>query len=656
MYVKYFFELDYESTEVLRRLVPQFGYNGFGEVVYYRSYSRTINGRQEQWADTVIRVINGVMSIRKDWYVKNHINWDEAEWQLFAFKMALSLFKMEWLPPGRGLWAMGTQLIYERGAMPLYNCAFTNIGVDWVGDLCWLMDLLMNGCGVGFEPKRLDHFAVVDPFDSFYYVIPDTREGWVESMRMLLRAFLPGGRMPIFDYDDIRQEGTPIKSFGGLASGPSPLRDLHNTVTKLCYRKVNDDSYDQVAFFTDIANLIGVCVVTGNIRRSAELACAPISDPVFMGLKDYTEHNYRAAWGWMSNNSVKLEKAEDFESLDEVALRCINGHDVGYLNMLNFPQGRIGHDDGLRVDKAVGINPCGEIPLEHREVCNVSETLPTRCVNFGSWLKACEYATYYCSTVALLPTHQASTNAIVIRNRRIGVGIIDFVGWKAEQGLARVTRYMRDGYKTIREFNRYLAEEAGVPESIRVTTIKPGGSVPKMPGRRSAIGHSNFRYQIRRIRVQQNTPIEQLLIDANVPHEPDAYSKQTTVFEFPVFTGDEREAAEVSLWEQAMNLVLVQREWADNAVSNTLNFNRETESEHVAPVLAAIAPLTKSVSLLPHSTKGIYVQMPEEGISKEEFELRLSRIKDIDWSLLNGHDGEDERFCQGDACAAPAKS
>lgn len=112
-----------------------------------------------------------------------------------------------------------------------------------------------------------------------------------------------------------------------------------------------------------------------------------------------------------------------------------------------------------------------EIPLEHREVCNVAETLPTMCPMIEDWLDACEYATFYCSTVALLPTHQPSTNRVVARNRRIGVSIIDVSGWKEEFGVSKLTRYMRDGYKLIRKVNKRLADEAGVPESIRVTTI-----------------------------------------------------------------------------------------------------------------------------------------------------------------------------------------
>src|SRR5579885_355622 len=126
MYVQHRFSLDPQTKAILHNMTPQFGYNGLGELIFYRTYSRTKpDGGQESWADTVVRVTEGTFSIRKDWYLKNRIAWDEEHYQDYAYQFALSMFRMEWLPPGRGLWAMGTDFVYERGSMSLYNCAFT---------------------------------------------------------------------------------------------------------------------------------------------------------------------------------------------------------------------------------------------------------------------------------------------------------------------------------------------------------------------------------------------------------------------------------------------------------------------------------------------------------------------------------------------------
>lgn len=730
MYVTHRFELSQTTQGYIQSLKPAFGYNGFGEFIFYRTYSRVKkDGGQETWADVVIRVTNGTMSIRKDWYLKTGIVWDETLWQEFARDFAISLFNMEWMPPGRGLWAMGTDFVYERGSMALYNCAYTDLGGNdtFSDDIAWMMDSLMHGVGVGFGPERDNNFKVYEPVGTFYYAIPDTREGWVRSEKLLIDAFTkPNQPLPIFVYSHVRDAGLQIKGFGGISSGPKPLRELHQrTINEFLAYGTRPD-YDSVYLKTNIANHVGCCVVAGNVRRSAELAKGKITDPVFLDLKNYRRFPERESFGWISNNSVELQTENDFMMLGEIARRVVSNGEPGYINRQNMPFGRIGKDlDGLRLDAAVGSNPCGEIPLENKEVCNVAETLPTVCKNITTWKKACEYATVYMTSVSLLPTHQPLTNRVVARNRRIGGSIVDFSGWKHEHGVHKITRWMREGYKVIRDTAKICNEEAGIPLPIRHTTIKPGGTSPKLPGKTPGVGNPTFAHTIRRANVAKNSPVVPILIAANVPYEDCVYDPYTYVFEWPILQGPAPPASEVSLWEQAMNLILVQREWADNAVSNTLYFrpmwrlaenidtlgtsenlrgqhflrklehyvgtvsahtmieeetnssfiipdrykivikrsiqgkiqeikiyeyDNKHEERDVEPVLSAIAPLTKSVSVLPHSPKGAYRQMPEEGIDVGEYELRLSQIGKIDWSQLRGSDGEDERYCSSEAC------
>lgn len=713
MFVQNRLELDARTVKHIKSLTPKFGYNGFGEVVFYRSYSRTKqDGGQESWNDVVLRVTTGTFSIRKDFYLKNHIMWDEDYWQAYAYGFAEAMFQMKWLPPGRGLWAMGSEFVYERGAMALYNCAYTNLnsGAAFIDDICWLMDTLMHGVGVGFSPIRDDLQLGQPLLGSYTYVIPDTREGWVNAVRRLLASYVHCTHWPEFDFSQIRQAGEPIKGFGGVSSGPQPLKDLLEQIQGHC-EEFHDNNMDVVEFKTNIANLVGCCVVAGNVRRSAEISCGSIHDAVFMNLKNYNLNPHREAYGWMSNNSVVLNETGDFDKLGEIAERVIHNGEPGIINGKNLRYGRIRKKDQAIRDAAIGFNPCGEIPLEHREVCNLSETLPTVCDGSDDWYKACEYATHYCSTVSLLPTHQLSTNRVVARNRRIGVGIIDFSGWKHRSGVHQVTKWLRNGYQVVSETNRQLNAEAGVPEAIRKTTVKPGGTTPKLAGRTSGCGHPTFHHTLRRVRVACNAPITPLLVQAGVPYEFDMYSANTYCFEFPILQGPAKPAADVSLWEQAMTVVLLQREWADNAVSNTLYFrpmwkleevsvkldtlhryvgeqmtrillerNQKVyivpgtlritytlnpfevkvytydpthEEDDIEPVLSSIIPLVKSISLLPHTTAGVYKQMVEEGITEEEYRKRLSAIGPIDWTKFHGSDGMDERYCSGDTCEIP---
>lgn len=751
MYVTHRFKLNIQSCYQLHDMKPDWGYKGFSEFIFYRTYSRTVCShhkcclktskdkktycpqcgentpvikKQEQWSDTVIRVINGLFSIRKDWYLKNQIKWDEDFWQVYAHNMALSLFKMEWSPPGRGLWAMGTDFVYERGSMALQNCGFKVID-EQIGSAChWVMDALMCGVGVGFLPKPQDDLKLFVPVGDFEYQIPDTREGWCDSIKLLIDAFIkPNQLKPVFDYSLIREANLPINGFGGLSSGPAPLKWLHAKIAQFLMQYLQDETYTAVRLKTDIVNCIGCCVISGNVRRSAELCAGDIDDVI--DLKNYELYPEREEFGWMSNNSVYLRERDDFLRLDELAERIIKNGEPGIINLVNISKGRIGHDDGLLFDAAEGFNPCGEQPLEDGELCTLAETAPTRTKN---WLKSCEYATVYASTVTLLPTHRPETNAVMLRNRRIGVSIMDVVGWMTEVGVTNLTRYLRDGYKHVRKINRWVNNEAGIPLAIRCTTLKPGGTVPRLFGVRSGWQWPTFGYTLRRVRVGATHPICQILKDAGVPNEPDVFSQNTTVFEFPIDQGSNGRvspATDVNIYKQAMLLVLLQREWSDNAVSNTLYFrpkwnqikkydldttspqltkteileevaqyfpehswlnilqdqeieyenyklklevdkytdnwtlsiheyDRNHEENEVPILLASIIPLTKSISLLPHATTGVYRQMPEEGITENEYHNRLSKLSEIDWSKLIDSDGQDERYCEGPHCKVQA--
>ena len=721
MFVKNYFQLNETTDDYIRSLRPEFGFQGFGEVVFMRTYSRrkpataseallpeinSANGQsnwtgQELWDDCVIRVINGVMSIRKDWYIRNGINWDEDKWQNYARDMAVSMFKMYWLPPGRGLWAMGTRFVNQRGSMALNNCSYVDLHSTPVASLSrcyeWMMDALMMGVGVGFGPVR-EGLKAYSPVGRYEFIIQDTRESWALSTKLLIDSYFLDDegkhrKKPNFDYSLIRPHGTPIAGFGGLASGPGPLRDLHKRIENFFNRFLNEPGYDEVRLKTDIANAIGCCVVAGNVRRSAELAMGKITDQTFLDLKDYKIYPDREDIGWMSNNTVSVETDTDFDCLSDVAKRVPVRGEPGIANLRNFPTGRVGKKNKrLRKDKANGLNPCGEIPLESFELCNLSETAPSRCPDNDTWLEACEYAAFYSSTVSLLPTHAPETNAIIARNRRIGVGITGYTDWMKRDGLFTLTKYMRQGYKRVRETNQWANGEAGVPESIRVTTVKPSGSVSKLIGCTSGAGYPTFEHIHRRMRIAANNPIVPRLKAAGYAWEPEKFDPSgTLVFSFPTKSASSKTAEQASLWEQANNLVTLQREWADNAVSNTLyfkpkwvliydgtvdagppldeghkvepysnwdgsschkvyEFNPRHEEDDIESVLSSILPVIKACSLLPHTGKGVYAQMPESNMTASEYAQMSAFINPIDWKDVSLGDGQDEKFCNAEGC------
>ena len=648
MFVQERFTLNPLKKRALRQKQPTFGFGLLGAVVYYRTYSRLMeNGAQENWADTVIRVVEGVASIRKDWAMKHNLPWDEEKWQLIAMRMADAIFEFRFLPPGRGLWAMGTDYVFERGAMALQNCGYTDV-TKLSLDASWTMDALMCGVGTGWgtlnNDLNLKMPAAVDPI---VYVVPDTREGWVESLRLLIASYEYGSPPITFDYSQVRPAGEPIRGFGGTASGPEPLIKLHDRVRGYLDDHVAGKT-SRTRVIADVMNAIGACVVAGNVRRSAEIGLGSPYDSEFLNLKNYEVNPERAEIGWMSNNSIVIADVNDLKSLPDVAeLIRLNG-EPGVMNLLNIQRyGRYGDE---MPDLATGCNPCAEQPLESKEVCCLVEVFPTRCKTHEEYFEALELAQIYAHTVTLLPTHSAETNAVVARNHRIGESLSGIADWFDTAGATEIVTLQRRGYKFVREVNQRLAKAAGVPESVRVTTVKPSGTISQLAGVSPGMHFPPYTRYIRRIRVGENTPIVPILKDSGIPYEWDSYSDNTLVFEFPVESRARRSQRDISMWQKGAMVMLLQKHWADNMVSNTITFDPKTEGHQIEDFLAHMVPFTKTLSLLPDTDEGAYAQMPYEGITKAKFDQRAREIRSIDWSTFGGSDGADSRFCANDSC------
>jgi ribonucleoside-triphosphate reductase len=648
------FDLAPSVRDDLKARPVQWGFGSLSESVFYRTYSRSIDDRQETWADTVIRVVEGVMSIRKDWF-KNVMGrrWNEKAAQRLGAELADAVFDMRLLPPGRGLWAMGTDFVYERGSHALNNCGAVDVQRSLALPARWLMDSLMCGVGVGFTTHNAHLYKMRQPKGSpVTYQIPDTREGWAESVKRLVQSYERHNHPVVFDYSRVRPAGAPIRGFGGVSAGPGPLRELHDRL-RLQLDANAAGVMPQTRLIADVMNAIGTCVVAGNVRRSAELAVGAPGDEVFMNLKNYEQYPDRKDIGWMSNNSVALNTSEEFsELLPAIAERVADNGEPGILNMMNVRKyGRTGEK---REDEAVAVNPCGEIPLKSYELCNLVEVFPTRCTH-GQFERTLQLATFYASTVSLLRSHSRETNEVVSENRRIGVSVSGVADWIDGTSASYVFGALNRGYDVVRAENARLAKEAGVAESIRVTTVKPSGTVSLLAGVSSGVHYPLGGHVLRRVRVAEASPVAVLLEQAGVPSELDVYSAGTRVFEFPLAYnhGRTRSVKNVSVWEQAQVVTMLQRAWADNAVSNTLTF-QPNETHQIERVLAMNAPLVKSLSLLP-DRENVYEQMPVERITKDEFTRRSRDMKPVDWSVLSGSDGEagDSAYCSSDSCEVP---
>jgi adenosylcobalamin-dependent ribonucleoside-triphosphate reductase len=649
-----------------------FGYtdaagNSVGEITFLRTYSRLKeDGTKETWVDVCERVINGMYSIQKDHCKSQRLPWNDAKAQASAKDAFDRLFNLKWTPPGRGLWVMGTDIVNkQRNSAALQNCAFVSTKemtkIDPARPFAFLMEASMLGVGVGFDDLGADKdFTIFAPQNQNIqtYVVPDTREGWVESTSLLINSFLkPDQPTYDFDYSEVRPAGAPIKIFGGTAAGPDPLIKLHNYIRKIFSGREN--SKLTRVDIADLGNLIGVCVVSGNVRRSAELLIGRIDDDNFLNLKNaekFPERNsydpLSPGWGWMSNNSVAAEVGQDLSKIVDGIAR--NGEPGVVWLDLSRKYGRLIDPPNNKDHRIMGYNPCAEQSLESYEMCTLVETYLNRHDSLDDFKRTLKFAYLYAKTVTLLPTHWEETNAIMQRNRRIGTSISGVANFADRIGLPILKDWMDEGYSVVKSYDVVYSEWLGIRESIKTTTVKPSGTVSILAGESPGVHWTpGGKYFNRAIRFSNADPMLPLFQLAQYRIEPASESPETTsVVFFPIKSLAERAEKDVTIFEKMSLAATAQRYWSDNSVSVTISFNPETEGEHVGTVLHMYDGQLKTVSFLP-SGNFTYPQMPYTQITEEEYEEYTMKLFPIDFSGVYAGlaaDAIGEAYCTTDAC------
>lgn len=1020
-----------------------------GYVTYKRTYARIIEekNRKEEFWETVRRVVEGCYSIQKEHCIKLSLPWSDAKAQRSAQKMFEKIWNFKFSPPGRGLWMMGTEFIARHGSMALNNCGFAStadIDLKYAKAFEFVMDALMLGVGVGFDTLGAGKITIKKPKEGdFEYEIPDSREGWVESLRLILEAYFLGKQTPKFDFSKIREAGEPIRGFGGIASGPQPLKLMLKDTQTLLENRIGQSitSIDIV----DIMNLIGRCVVAGNVRRclpkgtlihtkeglipieklktgmQVETAKGyfPISEVLYQGkqklitiksqigefyctqnhqiavMTNIGKHSWKKAMDlvqgdrmvfplhisegkdtylpeWTYNKPDHSTTCKDIiiPSLDEdmawflgyfhgdgcvipnfdknglnaeinvaidkdhtsiiekcnqqllrfginiyspeleegcVKLRCIskqlawyfdhfkqshktivipdyilqakreiraaylgglfdadgssltrpihlvitkypqfaiqvkalyaslgiptkiqkidrsnidNWEDLYYVNLVgeltikrfetlikkyslkyiskrktersqfdfrfpsewilenNFNYGRkwtpqqkqmtigtylecggnlknlipievemvVNNDskkydtydisvedvhefiagDGILVHnsaeialgdstdldfilckqdqeklyshrwasnnsvfavkgldysfiadqitvngepgvfwlenaraysrmgdapdykdkKAAGVNPCGEQTLESFELCCLVETFPSMHGSYEEFQETLKYAYLYAKSVTLVNTHWKETNAVMLKNRRMGISQTGIIEAFIKHGRRTMINWCDKGYNYLRSLDETYSDWLCVPKSIKITTVKPSGTVSLLPGVTPGIHYPHSEYYIRRIRISKNSDLIEKIRNAGYYIEDDLYSENSYVVEFPIHEKYfDRSKNDISIWEQAENAAAYQKYWSDNQVSITITFKKH-EAKEIKHVLECFEDKLKSASFLPIKEHG-YKQAPYEEISREKYEQMISNIKPMNLDETKDR-AIGEKFCDAE--------
>ncbi len=647
------FHIQESFLDSYRGKQPEWGELGY--VSFKRTYARDIgDGKTEEYWQTCQRVVNGVFSIQKNHCKGHKLPWNEAKAQRSAKKMFQLMWDFKFLPPGRGLWAMGTDYVARHGGAALNNCAFTStedIANNPSKPFEFLMDMSMVGVGVGFDTRGAGKLWIYEPEDvpvtsSRYkpFIIPDSREGWVESLSLLIKAYTrEGGERPVFDYSLIRPMGAPIRGFGGLASGPGPLKEMHECIEEILKNRIRSNLSS--ADLVDIGNLIGRCVVAGNVRRSAEIVFGDPDDEEFTTLKQDKEklRHHR----WASNNSIFAKVGMNYNK--HARSTAING-EPGYEWLDNArAYGRMIDPPDYADKDAVGGNPCLEQTLHNMELCTLVETFPARHTSIEEYLETLKMAYLYAKTVTLVPTAWEETNAVMMRNRRIGLSQSGIIRAFNKHGRRAMLQWCDTGYQFIKSLDVIYSNWLGIPRSIKKTSIKPSGTVSLLPGEPPGIHYPHSQFYIRRIRLSINSPLISLLTEAGYHLEAEVGKEDSSlVASFPIKEKFfERCKNDVSIWEQVANAVAYQKYWADNQVSITVTF-KKSEEQDIPHILEMFEDSLKGISFLPLEEHG-YVQAPYETISEDKYNEMTKNIKPI--KFVHNEQTEAPRFCDGDACS-----
>jgi hypothetical protein len=297
---------------------------------------------------------------------------------------------------------------------------------------------------------------------------------------------------------------------------------------------------------------------------------------------------------------------------------------------------------------AEGSNPCVEQSLWDRELCCLVETYPAHHETFEDYLQTLKIAYMYAKIVTLVPTHDQRTNAVMFRNRRIGCSMSGIAQAINRIGYRKFLEWCDKAYGYLQEMDAAYSQRLGIPRSIKITSVKPSGSVSLLAGATPGVHWEHAPYYIRRVRIPDNHPLVRLCGPAGYPIEPDRYSPTTAVISFPIHVRHAgRRKADVSLRAKIDLAAQMQRFWSDNQVSCTADFGPDSESEELPRVLEAYEDRLKGIAFLP--ARHGYEQARYEEINGTKYEELAGKLKRLEGTLEHEHELE-ARFCEGGAC------
>lgn len=621
-----------------------------GHITYKRTYSRKLNENKENsptesYEDTTDRIINACDKQLKVGFTATENT-----------RLKEIFMGLKGTVAGRFMWQLGTKTVDKLGLFSLQNCAFVIVD-EPIEPFIWTMDALMLGSGVGYNiqreyvyelPKVKKKVKIVrqDTKDADF-IVPDSREGWVKLLRKTLEAHFITGEGFSYSTICIRGKGTLIKGFGGTASGPEELCEgivnISGVLNNRAGKKVRPIDC------LDIMNIIGSIVVAGNVRRSAQIAIGDMDDLQYLNAKRWDMGNI-PNWRAMSNNSIVCN---DISQLPDQFWQGYmgNGEPYGLINLrLARSIGRIGEVQ-YPDPEVCGFNPCAEQSLANYETCCLAEIhLP----NIESETELREVATYLYRInkhSLRLKCHHKVTQDIVHKNMRMGIGVTGYAMATKKQ-----KSWLKGTYTYLRKYDETYSKDRGWPSSIKLTTVKPSGTLSLLSGITPGAHPGYSHYFIRRMRISSESTLVEVCRQAGYHIEyarkyDGTDDRNMVVVSFPCkFPKHTTVAEDCDAVDQMEVIKELQTNWSDNAVSCTIYYHKNELTKIKRWLKSNFNDNIKSISFLLHSEHG-FDQAPYEEITKEQYDMLVKGITPITSFEVSEKDiSEDQIGCEGGVC------
>jgi ribonucleoside-diphosphate reductase alpha chain len=611
----------------------------YQEYIHLSRYSRFDyeKNRRETWEETVDRYFN---------FFKEHL-FDVCEFKptpQIVTTLKNAILNLEIMPSMRCLMTAGEALKRENVAG--YNCSY--IAIEGFRSFDELLYVLMNGTGVGFSVERqyVQNIPVIN--DEFYetdsvIIVSDSKLGWAKALRELI-YLLAAGQIPKWNLSRVRSAGSPLKTFGGRASGPEPLEDLFkfciNTFKGAAGRKLTSLEAH------DICCKIAEIVVVGGVRRSALLSASNLSDDRMRHAKSgrWWESNVQRA---LANNSACYTEKPDMGIFMEEwkSLYESKSGERGIFNR-NAAKEQAAKNGRRDPDHEFGTNPCSEIILRSKEFCNLTEIVVREDDTEETLKQKVKLAT-------ILGTWQSTLTNFKYLNKKwrenceeerlLGVsmtGIMDCELTNAtNNGLAELLRELK---QVAIDTNKEWAKKLNVNQSAAITCVKPSGTVSQLVDSASGIHARHNPYYIRTVRADKKDPLAKMMRDADFPVEDDVTKPDHTwVFSFPIkgpakgiYRKDMSAIEHLELWK------VYQDNWCEHKPSITVSVN-EDEWLGVGAWVYENFDKMSGVSFLPFADHS-YRQAPYQDCTTQEYVSLLKKMpQEIDWSKLSEYENKD---------------